>query len=699
MTEVPDTRKHHHLALDRARLLHRAHVQDVQPSAEQPLRLCDFLQQRQDEILTHWERAVRRLHSEAEPLSDATLRDHIPELLRAIGDVVRTVHEGQPASLEDLPDLHALDRLASGFDLRTAVAELALLRDVALELWRPLTAEHDPASVIEEIRRFNQAVDEVLARSMDRYTRARERTLVALDRVSSAALGNGQLDVFLPRLLQVLLETTATADSAYLALCDEDDPKVLRIRAAAGTNAERSLGYVVRVGEGFAGEVARRREPVLIHDASTDPRVLNPALQGDAGVHALYGVPLVHGGEVVGVAKLASRSAYDFSGDDKHLFVAMAQRATTIIVEAQLAARERVALNAVRRSDEELRHVMQVSPDMLAIIGADGYMKRINPAFTVVLGYSEAELLAAPYSELIHPDDRDRVAAEVKSVLGGSPAHRFVLRLLGKDGEVRWASFNASAEPDADVFVAVGRDVTEERERSQFEQQLIGIVSHDLRNPLNTILMSSGMLIRLPDEMNERTYRAVGRIHSAAERASALTRDLLDFTKARTAGGIAVTTQPLDLHALARERAEEVQAMYPDRPLHFDQRGDGKGSWDPVRLEQVVENLVSNAFKYGSPAGRIVVRTLGGGRWVRLEVHNQGPAIHPELLPHIFEPLRQGGRTEGVGGVAGVGLGLYIVDHIVRAHGGTIDVHSTAAEGTTFIVRLPREPPQQTDAV
>jgi PAS domain S-box-containing protein len=332
---------------------------------------------------------------------------------------------------------------------------------------------------------------------------------------------------------------------------------------------------------------------------------------------------------------------------------------------------------------------------MLAVLGADGYMKRINPAFTVVLGYSEQELIASPYTRFVHPEDRERVEQEVRAVLGGTPSHRFVFRVVREDGEVRWVSFNASAEPGADRLVAVGRDVTEERGRSEFEQQLIGIVSHDLRNPLNTILMSSAVLIRLADEMSEKAYRAVGRVHSAAERASALIRDLLDFTKARTAGGISITPQLVDLHDLARRAAEEAQALHPDQPILCEQQGDAEGNWDPARIAQVIENLVSNACKYGEPGAPVVVRTLGGDRWVWLEVSNRGAPIRDDLLPHLFEPLRQGSRAGGVGAVTGVGLGLYIVDHIVRAHGGTIDVHSTAAEGTTFIVRLPRESPQQ----
>lgn len=664
----------------------------MQPSRQQALRLCDFLQQRQEDILARWERALRRSDA-AGSVPESALRDHVPELLRRIGDVVRTVQPAR-ASLDDLPDLHALDRLATGFDLRAAADELALLRDVALELWQPHAVGHDAAAAVEEIRRFNRAVDEVIARSVDRYARARARTLMALDRVSSAALDNDDVAQFLPRLLEVILETTATADSAYLLLRDEGSD-TFRVRAAAGADAELSRGFAVRVGQGFAGEIARRREPMLVHDASTDPLVLNPALRRE-NVHALFGVPLVHRGEVVGVAKLASRSAYDFSADDKHLFVTMAQRATALIVQAHLIARERDAVAAERRSEGELGHLMHVSPDMLAIVGADGHLKRINPAFSTVMGYSEAELLARPYGDFVHPYDRERVAAEARAVLAGSPSRRFVFRVVRNDGAVRRVSFNASGEANADAFVAVGRDVTEERERSEFEQQLIGIVSHDLRGPLHAILLSSAALAHRSAAMDPKALAAVRRIHSAAEQAAALTRDLLDFTRARVAGGIGVTPRPLDLHALARGVAEDVHTLFPRRELRLEPRGDGRGRWDPARLAQVVENLVSNAFKYGAPDAPVVVRTAGDdGGWVRLEVHNEGAPIPPALLPHVFEPLRQGKRAGAVGGAAGIGLGLYIVDHLVRAHGGTIDVRSTAEEGTTFGVTLPRAPAER----
>ncbi len=663
------------------------------PAQGEELELGNFLREEAGAILAHWERAVREL-PRARAMSAPALRDHIPDLLAALALLLGPA-QGAPGALGDLPNRHALDRLDAGFDLGDAVRELALLRDVVLRLWEPHASRRDAASVARQTRKFTEAVDEIVAQSVDRYARARGRTLASLDRVSAAALGTGDLETFLPRLLEVLLETTPAADAALVYLAKEDG---YRVHAAAGLGADEALGFELRRGEGILGLVAETREPLLIPDAGQDPRVRTPGIAGGA-MKALYAVPLLHGGGAIGATFMGSASAHDFSADDKQVLRAMAQRATSIIVQTQLVARERHAHAELRRSEGELRRILELSPDMLAVIGADGHVKRVNPAFSLVLGHPEAELLARPYEELVVPEDRGKVRDEVQRVLEGQPAHRFVFRMLRKDGGVRWVSFNAAAEPSAKLFITVGRDVTDERERSEFEQQLIGIVSHDLRNPLSTIHTSAAVLVRRADELDERTVKAVARIHSAAERAAELIRDLLDFTRARTAGGIPVAPQPLDLHELVRSVADEVHASYPDRAITFEPRGDGEGSWDPARLRQIVENLVSNAFKYGAADAPVAVRTRGGDRWIRLEVHNRGPPIEPALLPHVFEPLRQGRRTGGVGAVRGVGLGLYIVDHIARAHGGGVEVHSTAAEGTTFIVRLPRGPPAHAQGV
>jgi signal transduction histidine kinase len=229
----------------------------------------------------------------------------------------------------------------------------------------------------------------------------------------------------------------------------------------------------------------------------------------------------------------------------------------------------------------------------------------------------------------------------------------------------------------------------EARRRAEFEQHLMGIVSHDLRNPLNAILLSTRTLLRLND-LGTRQMQSLVRIQTSAERATRLIRDLLDFTQARLGGGIRIEPQPVDLHDLVANVAEEIEAAWPGRSVTLAHSGDGRGEWDADRLGQVVQNMVTNALKYSPEDSPVEVETRGEGETVALVVHNQGQPILPERRERLFEPFqRAGGET---GASRSVGLGLYIVSQVVRAHGGSVHVHSTDTEGTTFIVRLPRYP-------
>ncbi|EPX55655.1 histidine protein kinase AsgD [Cystobacter fuscus DSM 2262] len=210
-----------------------------------------------------------------------------------------------------------------------------------------------------------------------------------------------------------------------------------------------------------------------------------------------------------------------------------------------------------------------------------------------------------------------------------------------------------------------------------------------MRNPLSAILLGVRQLLRRED-LDARTVKSLERLHSSTERAVRMVRDLLDFTQARLGGRLKIEREPVNVHEVVRAAVEELQATHPERELRLETRGDGQGEWDGDRLAQLVGNLVGNALKY-SPANSVVtVRNQGGPEDVRLEVHNLGEPISAEALPRLFQPLQR-----AVGGPdktsRSVGLGLYIVDQIVRAHAGSIQVNSTAREGTLFAVRLPRE--------
>lgn len=224
------------------------------------------------------------------------------------------------------------------------------------------------------------------------------------------------------------------------------------------------------------------------------------------------------------------------------------------------------------------------------------------------------------------------------------------------------------------------------RQRVQFAELLVGIVSHDLRNPLNVIRLNTALLARA--SLTDEFARCVHRIENSADQCQRMTRDLLDFTQARLSGGIPVVRAPGDIHEIVQQAVDEMQLAHPGRSIQFTRSGDGSGTWDAGRIGQVVSNLVNNALVYGSAEAPIRVRLDGLAAQVCLAVHNEGEPIRPELQSELFEPLRQGSRAGAQG--RNIGLGLYIVQQIARAHGGTVTCRSTASEGTDFIVELPR---------
>jgi signal transduction histidine kinase len=232
------------------------------------------------------------------------------------------------------------------------------------------------------------------------------------------------------------------------------------------------------------------------------------------------------------------------------------------------------------------------------------------------------------------------------------------------------------------------------RERADFEQHLIGIVSHDLRNPIGAILLGTTGLLRKGD-LSERQAKIVERMHAAAERTHRMIRDLLDFTEARLAGGIRIERRSTELHEVINGVLEEVAATHPGREVQWSRCTDCRGEWDPDRLGQLVQNLLTNALKYSPEGTPVRMETRADEDSVIVSVHNEGTPIPAERLERIFQPLQRAtGGTDLTG--RSIGLGLYIVKQVVDAHGGAVSVQSTAQAGTTFSVRLPRKAPPPT---
>lgn len=236
---------------------------------------------------------------------------------------------------------------------------------------------------------------------------------------------------------------------------------------------------------------------------------------------------------------------------------------------------------------------------------------------------------------------------------------------------------------------AVALEKTRLDERGRFRDRLIGIVSHDLRGPINTILLGTSILLE-HKELDASATKTLTRIQSAGERAERMIRDLLDYTQAHLGGGIHVERKRNDLALIVRQVVDEIEIAHPERDLVliYD-GGNATADLDADRIAQVVGNLLSNAVTYSTPGSRISIEVRGEDTQVSFAIHNIGTTIPADRLRDIFEPMQQLSPAAGHS-QRSVGLGLYIVESIVTSHQGTIGVTSTDSNGTTFTVRIPR---------
>jgi signal transduction histidine kinase len=216
----------------------------------------------------------------------------------------------------------------------------------------------------------------------------------------------------------------------------------------------------------------------------------------------------------------------------------------------------------------------------------------------------------------------------------------------------------------------------------------LATLGHDLRNPLNAIVVSSGLLAR-SGQLDEENTRIASQMSGFSTVMTRMIDDLLDFTRSRLGYGMPVSAARTDLQDLCRDVLAEFQTAHPRRPLQFESSGDTSGEWDGARLRQVVSNLVANAIQYGVDATPVEVSARGEDSEVLLAVKNQGRPIPSSALPTIFDPFVRA-RDGATKHRPGVGLGLYIARQIVVAHGGTIVVTSDETTGTVFTARLPR---------
>jgi signal transduction histidine kinase len=311
------------------------------------------------------------------------------------------------------------------------------------------------------------------------------------------------------------------------------------------------------------------------------------------------------------------------------------------------------------------------------------------------------------WAEGVHPEDFDRCLAHYLEHFGRREAFEMEYRLRRHDGVYRWIfDRGVPFTDDSGTFAGfIGSCVdVDERRRAQdeqrqqhqeelalardFENWILAIVSHDIRNPLGTIQLAAMQLQHVAGSP-EAVKKVAGVVTRGVARIEHIVRDLLDLSREREGKGIPIAPRPADLSAICRQIIEELEPMAKGRPITLECDTDGTGTWDEHRILQAISNLASNAVQHGRPGTPVQVRVTGTQERVAVEVQSDG-TIAPELVPHLFEAFRSG-EAHGQRG-EGLGLGLFIAKAIAVAHGGGIEVDS-AGGSTIFRLVLPRRRP------
>ena len=395
-------------------------------------------------------------------------------------------------------------------------------------------------------------------------------------------------------------------------------------------------------------------------------------------------------------------------------------------------------------AEEERNRFFRLTPDLLCIAGFDGFFKQLNPAWTSTLQFSEAELMAVPYIQFIHPDDRDATAAQAAEIARGVPMAQFKNRCRCRDGSYKWLSWSVSPSTEHRLIYGVARDITEARaaeqrlvaaniELARSEAQLretmealrnshedliqaqmhliqaekmdsVGRlaagVAHEVKNPLAILLMGVEYLSHHIPPGSDNAPNVVRAMRDAIRRADRIVRGLLDFSGERQ-----LNMQPHDIRAVIEQSLLLVKHELLQGRVHvnLDLPEDlPELQLDVTKMQQVFVNLFMNAIHAMPGGGTLsisvaasvfpeastaeVPRLLSarpGDPIVIIKVEDTGTGIPPDKIGRVFDPFF---TTKPVG--KGTGLGMTVTRKIIELHGGTIDLRNRPEHGLAVTLVL-----------
>lgn len=634
-----------------------------------------------DGTVTNWNPAAERLYgwTAAEMVGQPIARIVPPDKLDELAEILARLGRGERIEHHET----------------TRVAKDGRLLDVSVSI-SPLVDAADRVIGASKIAR------DVTAR---KRAEAGQRLLAEAGSVLTASLN---VAATLEMVVRSAVGPLADWASAYLqrrdgtvapiAVAHADPAKVAWARAVQARfpfdpDAPTGVAKVLRTGRA-------EHYPVIADamiEAATDDAELRKVLR-EIGLTSAVIVPLIARGETIGaLAFYAAESGRRYDERDLEFAEELGRRVGLAIDNTRL-------FTEVQAAEARYRALFTGSTVGVLLADGDGRVVDANAAAEAMLGTAGDELIGLQLGDGVLLTDQ---AAETAAFaqLSHEGEWRGEVELRRTDGTELPAQVEAVALnlPEGRAYLVQWLDATERRERDQLREEVFAAVSHDLKNPLTAVRANAQMMarrLRRGEQVDPaRLAEGLANIDVASGRMVALIDDIVDAARLRAGEPLALNPEPVDLVELADRCVAQYRPTTGDHELRLAAEvPEVSGVWDPRRLELVVGNLLTNAFKYSPQGGEIVVRVArevdGTGAWAVLSVCDPGIGIPAADLPHVFDRFH---RAANVGAIAGTGLGLAGVAQIVAQHGGTISVESTEGQGSTFIVKLPLETPVAPD--
>ena len=542
----------------------------------------------------------------------------------------------------------------------------AALRSGISDCLIPPMHSNDVIAAIERALQRRKTMDEWAQLEAHRNTRSlrlRLDSLEALQRVGRAVTASLDLDNVLTTVVDAAVELSG-AEEGSLLLLDEASGD-LYMRAARNFQEDFVRTFRLPIRDTLAGQVLRTGEPITFNE-KTPQKIKTSYL-----VHTLIYMPLKVQGRVIGVLGVDNRqSGHPFTEDHITLITALAGFAAIAIENARLFTNSEVERN-------KLETILTQVEDGVVVVGLDGQIILVNRTARSAFNLQDIILEGKPAKEIFqHPDMLDIFENNMTN------ASRAEINL--DDGRV----MNAQITPIPEVGLAVTmQDITHLKELDRIKTDFVSTVSHDLRSPLTAILGYVELIDRA-GPTTEQQKEFIRRVQFSVNNITTLINDLLDL--GRIEAGFDTRKEIVPLPVIINYAVEGLKNRYIEKSqfLTMDIPRDLPSVLgNPVRLRQMIGNLLSNSIKFTPNDGKIAIRARSEAGQLIIQIIDNGPGILPADQPYIFDKFYRGSNIPMDS--PGTGLGLAIVKSIVEDHQGRIWLTSTPGQGSVFTVVLP----------